>query len=477
MSVRTERFNIASINRTNTGNFSYKEGNPVIRFSMAGNDRLLDTSSLRLCCKVRVEMGDGSAPQNNDTQATPPVPANAIQSQLSANNGASSMISVLSITTGSGAQVETIRNYGRLAAQILQQTNSWGDYSTNLSYLHGATGNDKSEGRICNLASGNAGNMYSFSVCMPLLAGFLSMGNNVNLSNRNGTGGLEINLTLAPDVFSIFGKDAATLGGSTVVWENPVLTGTFIIPDDINSLPAEGTVPYSSWTSVYSVNQASDDQRGYNLGLSRVVSQFNNTIATEKLNNYAQNSSLTTELKRADTVAAGNPANWAAPTAQTTFMRNGVNFPLDFNVIEDRNAPPTAAALGADVYANSVFDVQRFLYSLDAILPYRQTSHLLAGGNSEGVANAGDANSKYNYGNPKDYDWSGTQDFVIDGSVYSCGVRYDMLNSNNSTADFKNSQFAERTVSRLDDTANSLFGYFLHKAAVNFGPNGVSVAV
>lgn len=476
MSLRTERFVIASINRTNDGNFSYSKGNPVIRFDFAATNKLLDTSSLRLCCKVRMYKGDGNAPNNNQNATGNP----AFQSQLSANNGTASLLNTVSLTTGSGASIETIRNYPRLVASVLQQTNSWGDYSTNLMYLQGSTANDKCEGRMCNLASGNKGKEYSFSVAMPLLCGFLMRGDNINLSNRGGIGGMSVSLTLSPDVFSVFGADAAGLGGSYIEMIDPVLTGQFIIPNDDRDLPDTGTIVYNSWTALYNVNQASDNTYGYNLGLGAVVSQFNNNIPVPNINNYLQNCSLTTQLLRNDNTVPPNQI-WKAPITTTSTEKGGVFYPLDFVVDEDKNAPTSAAASSTDAYQDPVFDALRFRYSLDSIKPYRRTSHLLAGAVSENVMTDSAWTGKYNYNNPQVYDYGVLptgRDYVINGTVFSVGTRYDGLGTGTGSVDFKNSQFSERLTSKLDgNSPNGLYSYFLHRAAVNFSPQGVSVSV
>jgi len=480
-SLRTERFTVNCINRTNDGNFAYSRGNPILRYDFAAVNKMLDTSSLRLCCKVRVYAGDGTAPNNNQNSTGSPL----FQSQISANNGVSSMINTLALTTGSGAAIETIRNYPRLVSSVLQQTNSFGDYATNLQALHGCWGaNDKAEGRACNLMSGagtgDVASRYSMSVSLPLLAGFLMRGDMVNLSNRGGIGGLSINLTLSPDVFSIFGANAATLGGSYIELIDPVLNGQFVIPNDDADLPTTGTIVYNSWTALYSVDMASDDTHGYNLGLAAVVSQFNNSIPVSNINNYAANSSLTTNLLRNDNAAPPQQI-WKAPVNQTTFERAGIMFPLDFVIDEDKLAPTNAAASSTNAYLDVVFDAQRWRYAMDAIKPYRRTTHQLASGNSENIPTDLGEEGYYNYGNPQIYDYGvlpAARDFVINGTVFSIGARYDGLGTGTGSVDMKSSQFSERLVSKLDgNSPNGLYSYFLHRAAVNFSPSGVSVSV
>ena len=473
MSLRVEQFNIQPINRTATGNYAYSRGNPVIKFDFSSTNKLLDTSSLRLCYKVRVYAGDNSAPNNNQNGA-----GALKQIQLSQNNGASSLIHNLAITTGSGASIETIRNYPRLVSTVLQATNSYQDYNSNLTYLHGANANSKVQGRMCNLASGNKGKEYSFSVCQPLLAGFLMSGNQVNLSSRNGIGGMSIQLTLSPDVFSLWGANAKDAGGSYVELLSPSLTGKFVIPNDDRDLPTSGTIVYNSWSALYAVDMASDNTVGYNTGLGAVISQFCNSIQVPNINNYDKNSSLTPGLRRNSVGVPNQTQVWVAPVAQLSIEKGGVFYPNDFVIDSGKNAPTSSLANTQDVYLNSVFDAQRFRYFLDSIKPYRRTTHLLANGETENVLNSYGNTTKYNYGDPQVYNFGGTRDWEINGEVFGLGCRYDGIGNGNSSVNMKDSAFSERIVSKLDGTANNgLYQYFLHKASVNFSPQGVSVSV
>jgi len=483
MAIRTEQFVVSSINRTQDNTFSYANGNPRIDFQLSAVNKMLDTSSLRLCFKVRVEMGDGSAPNNNTANSG----AALSQATISANNGASSLISMVSLTTSSGAAIETIRNYPRLVASVLQATNSWYDYTTNLQHLHGATGNDLEQARWCNLNSGDATslgaggvmegtNAYSFSVAMPLLCGFLMKGDNINLSNRGGIGGLSINLTLSPDVFSVFGEQAATVGGSKVLLIDPVLTGKYVIPNDDEQLPDTGTIVYNSWTSLYSVNQQSDDTFGYNTGLAACVSQFSNNIPVEFINNYGENSSATPTLLRKNGAGA---FVWRAPITSTTYLKSGVFLPNDFVVDEFALSAVAGDATTSNVFKDIAFDAQRMWYYLDSIKPYRRTRHLLANGITENVQNGQEWDGYYNYQNPADYELAGTQATIkTRGNVFGVGCRYDGLGTGRGSVNLKDSQFSERLTSKLDGTSsNGLYSFFLHQAAVNFSPAGVSVSV
>ena len=148
MSVKTERFQLSCINRTNNGIFSYSNGSPILKYNFSGTSRLLDTSTLRLCAKVSVRRANGLTPQNGDYQPGA-LPAGPVQMQLSANNGVASMFSTVTLQNGSGATKESIRNYNRMGASLLQKTNGWSDFSTNLTALHGCAGNDQVQGRMC----------------------------------------------------------------------------------------------------------------------------------------------------------------------------------------------------------------------------------------------------------------------------------------------------------------------------------------
>ena len=305
----------------------------------------------------------------------------------------------------------------------------------------------------------------------------------VNLSNDGGVGGLSLQLTLSPDVFSIFGDNAAQQQASVELID-PVLTGSYIISPSAEDLPKEGTVVYSSWNSLYSNIIASDDTHAYSLGLGAVVAQVANNIPASELNNYAANSSLTPSFRRTATAATGGATvgepEWTSPLATTTIQKSGIMYPLDFVIDENTLNPVNAGASAANVYLNKVFDPQRWYYSMDAVTPYRKTKGQLANGETENVPNTLGETGKYNYQNPQEYKFGlGTdQNFQINGEVFSVGCRYDMMNTRTGSVSFKDSQFSERLVTRNDgNTANALMTYFLHLASVNFSPMGVAVAV
>ena len=240
------------------------------------------------------------------------------------------------------------------------------------------------------VAQESAQGMYSFSICSPLLLGFLSQGLMVNLSNDGGVGGLSLQLTLSPDVFSIFGDNAAQQQASVELID-PVLTGSYIISPSAEDLPKEGTVVYSSWNSLYSNIIASDDTHAYSLGLGAVVAQVANNIPASELNNYAANSSLTPSFRRTATAATGGATvgepEWTSPLATTTIQKSGIMYPLDFVIDENTLNPVNAGASAANVYLNKVFDPQRWYYSMDAVTPYRKTKGQLANGETENVPN------------------------------------------------------------------------------------------
>jgi len=454
-----KKFEIAPMNQSSgAATFSYTNGNPLVQFQVGAADLYLMSSTLRLNFRLQLKDGNGNAPNNNN-QAGGGVREVLINNKV----GVASVIDNITITNLQNNVLEYCRSYPRLLATMIASGASFQDYTTYLSQQFGATSNKEVQGRVCNTSG--AANRSFIEVSMPLLCGVFLNGENIPLSFENGTGGMVINLQLAPSIQALFGAQAESVN-SQYELSRVSLSGSYGVPEG-GRLPPIKAIPFSAFQSFYSVINNGDNTQQISPSLSAVVSTFTNFVPTEHISNYAQDAYKTTPLLNKSS-AAGTPQTNLAPINGVDFVRSGIKYPLQFKVDENNVVIRNTAAANNNQYAGSTFEAQRQLYFQSALRPLRNTTSCLAGANSEGLSIAnGDNHHNSVSGLSTAITSNGFQ------NVYGVGVRYDAL-GNGSSASFKGRPFSMRIQSKLDgNSPMSAYTFFLHRGMLNFDDNGV----
>ena len=152
-------------------------------------------------------------------------------------------------------------------------------------------------------------------------------------------------------------------------------------------------------------------------------------------------------------------------------MRGGVLYPLQFQVDENEVISRNAAV--PDQYAGSAYDAQRQYYFAMAIRP--RTSNAtdqLAGQNSEALATSNGDTQHNSVTNQLAPGPPGS----VNGfeNVYGIGIRVgDMLGVGN-TANFKQSSYSTRIISKLNGSSPmSSYTFFLYRSVINYSVNGL----
>jgi len=149
-------------------------------------------------------------------------------------------------------------------------------------------------------------------------------------------------------------------------------------------------------------------------------------------------------------------------------MRGGVLYPLQFQVDENLVIDTNVAV--ANVYANSSYDAQRQYYFAMAIRPRTsQATDQLAGQNTENFATA---NVDTMHNSLTLATVNATANYYQ--NVYGTGIRVgDMLGVGN-TANFKNTSFSTRIISKLNGfSPMSSYTFFLYRSVINYDSNGM----
>lgn len=446
------KFEIAPDNQT-SGNttYSYRQGNPIITFSIAPQEYYVRSKNLKLCFDVVLKDSAGNLPNNNDQDGT-----GEREVRINSRVGVASLFQQLEINNAMNQNLETIRHYGRLLASLLPSGSGWNEYTTYLSNEFGVSSNEQVQGRYLN---------RKMSVAMPLMAGIFLQGADIPLSMNNGVGGLNLKFSLQSSIQALYGSTATTPNSYYEI-TNVSLMGEYAMPKG-GSLPAISSYPFSGFSSFYSVINNNDQTSQINPALSAVVSTFTNFLPTPHISNYAEDAMKTTPLLNKN--PAGGAYDLLAPISKVSFMRGGVLFPLQFQVDENEVIVRNPAV--ADEWAGSSFDAQRQYYYAMSIRPRTsRATDQLAGQNSENLPTAnGDAqHNAVTEGIEGNVTPNGFQ------NVYGIGIRVgDMLGVGN-TANFKNQAYSTRIISKLDGSSPmSSYTFFLYRSVINYDDRGL----
>jgi len=455
-----QKFEISPQNQSSgESTYSYVSGNPLISFSLTASDLYLMTDKMRLNFRLQLTDGNGARPNNNDQDG------GGLKEVLLNNKvGVASVIDNITVSNLQNNVIEYCRSYPRMLASLIPSGAGFSDYTSYLGQQFGATSNKEVQGRVCNTAGDiTGGTQRSFiEVSMPLMCGVFLNGTPLPLSYNAGTGGLRINIQLAPSIQALFGNTTSSPStiNSFYVLSNVSLSGEFGVPAG-GRLPPIKALPFNAFQSFYSVINNGDNTQQINPALSAVVSQFSNFVPTEHISSYNDDGYKTTPLLNKSS-AAGNPQVNKAPISGIDFIKSGVKFPLQFK-IDEQNVVQRDATVN-DQYAGSQFEAQRQYYYQTALRQLKRATSSMPGANSEGLSIAnGDVHHNSTTG-------IGTNGFQ---NCYGIGCRYDAV-GNGSTTSFRGQPFSMRVQSKLDgNSPMSAYSYFLHRGMINFDSNGI----
>jgi len=413
---------IFPINNTQDG-FSFKNGSPLIQFEIAPNQRLLDTTLLRLNFKFKLYQSDGIRYPNNQECLSNHV-AGTVQSgtETAATNSrvsVASVIQTLRLKNFNEELIEEIRDYSKMMASSLPVSNSMNDYRNRLSNKFKAFGKNPAQ---------EVNDIMPRSVSMPLRAGILSTGQPLDLLNQNG---LKLDILLSPDSFVIKG-DANT----SYKLENVSLSFNYInlsapMP------PSNKPIGFPTYNSYNSVINSGNSQKSLNLNLSSVRNVFQNFIPATFINNYAEDSLETPKLRNTPYAAAND-----VEITEFSDLKNALKFPLKYSVQE------------RDAVNNGVFPAHLYRNFVDSIKPFSKIENSLLSEVTESLNNAS-SQAEQDLDNPD-----------LGKNVYGLGLRLDTTNSGIGT-NFKNQTFTKNIKSGLDgNSVNMSYVFTLSNQAL-----------
>jgi len=412
---------------------SYRDGRPVISFTIAEGEEVLIPSSVRFCGKLHVYKNSARARvETADTLA--------MDSRL----GMWSVLDQVVISSATSKQtIEHIRHANRFYSSYLGLTSSeqsmighFGETGLSLPSTNGQKASvvEEGVGTNCN------------EFCIHIPTGLLSGTSAIPLSRVAGVGGLTIDLYLAPDSMVLFDTagDASSSGYTDAFYE---LTDCKLVcethsptPEDKQKVQDMGGFEYNSISGYYSTINSTNANINFSLGLTRVESVFMNFITSSYLNNLDQNSLQTTN----PLTKTGNIAN----VDQVVFTKGGARYPLDYNIDTQYKADKT----------NLKVDPQIIRNFMNSVIPFNQISHT-----SISPVNT---NKRYT-----------TNDNAVleGGALYGVGVAYDILGSPAGGDFSQDSWGVQMDLGMIDDNPTSAFIFVHSKNTVLFKDGQVQV--
>tara|TARA_R110000824_G_scaffold5965_4_gene27412 strand:+ start:9527 stop:10831 length:1305 start_codon:yes stop_codon:yes gene_type:complete len=425
---------IVPSNVTSNGSISFRDGNPVIQFIIGEQDRMLLGQSVRFCGKFRALLSSGSSSTSDVSQLA-----------MSEKLGVYSTIDTLTIKSQrTGQTIESIRHYNRFLASYLPVTSSQQDnmghmYETSLIMPSYAAQQES----VVNIPSSSS-TMNNF--CMSLPCGLFNGGNAIPLM-AEAVGGLLVEVHLAPDsqVFHTQGDtDSASYTDSFYEFTDLSLVAEVADPQPeqlarLKSQPS-GTYEYNSISSYYQTINSANGIINFQLGLSRVLSVFANIVPSAHINNLLH-----------DGLATLYPANSdgeAAMINELFFTRNGMKFPVDYNI-----NPIQRDDSGVEVAPAEI--IYRYM---DAVMKFNDITR----------TSLNQVNTRYSDSARFD------KDFADGGCGFGIGIALDSVSDQG--VDYSQVNFGiNMNLDLTSDTPQAFFVFVKAKNTLVFGPSGMQV--
>jgi len=436
---------------------SFKQGFPMISFTIQAQDGILDPSSIRINGRLSVF---------KDLARTPVYTDDAQAINMDNRLGIFSLWDQLVVRHNKSKQTcEHIRHYNRYLSSYLGMTSSQQDMVGHLSETALIMPNSAAMRNI--VASGDAASALAvvpkeFSCHLP--SGFMMSGNKINLM-ENSFGGIQIELHLSPDSNCLFTDGAAANNVANAFYELSDLSLTCEVqvprPEELSSLRSQtsGALEFNSITSLFTSINTNNAQLQYSLGLKNLQSVFMNFCPATHINSLTSNGLATTGLSD---VGGTDPTRFIN---RVQWLRGGQKYPLQYDVVDQKNTPGNTSVGGAGLL--SVFqkaDGQLLRQFMESIVPeYMMDRSSITPANANYPTK--DLGDSYT-----DVDYKSTID---GGMLWGLGIRYSQFNKGQ---DFSQQQWGCSLESFLDtDNPQAVFLYFKAKNTLAWNENGVQL--
>ena len=472
--VATEKVMIDPINAPPDGEYSFKNGYPIIQFLVAQSDKYLVGKSLRLTGEIEINNAAGDLP-NNNAGVGGANGATRRNASIDRVVGVASAIHQVTLSTLDNQTLEMVKQYPRLLASLVSGTHGATDLTNGNSTTQLVNSRD-----VVQACSMNT--QRSFSI--PIRCGLLS-GTGLIPLGQNGTRGMIVQMECAPDssVLEPFilasandpdseALTSGTAGNNSIAdfsykLKNLSLTYDLLVPDEegaqMMNNASQGALVYNAYSNLYSVINSSDQTVTLNLGASKVQSVIHNIIPTTKINNSQEQSNALYKLQ--------NGAD-EADIKEVAYAKAGILFPRE-NRIDEKQ--PNAGANG-----ETEIDCVTLQTYLNAIRNINDIDNTLASAYTEtakatrvnAIAQTPAAHADPNVLGQYEDRWGNTLTNYTN-PIFGLGIRQDQFKHG---VDYSRQPYSVRVTSDLDgNNPNSLYTYVLAENQLMYSPEGIRI--
>lgn len=454
---RIRRNYIVPINQPNGGEFSFRNGSSLIQLQLASSPVGLLTDSVRLNYKLRLNKPGSSLLNplfpNNNTNITGVA---AYDLTLDNRVGVDCVIDVVNWSSGAtNSSLESIRQYGRLLATSNALTKSKNKMDGEVQGGNIAIASRKK-------VSANMVNTENF-VSVPLKCGLLEGTGGVLPLGINGVNGLNLGITLQNDSMALQSSEA---DNTECFYSLLDVNLTYDVIEYDNETtqelmkPKTSTMEFLSYSTLYSVINSSDDQQNFNPSTSKTQSIFTSSVPATHLNNFAENSFSTGNLKNIN--ATSGKYDDDAVLKRVSFIRNGTLSPLEYQIetetqSTEQRARPVLVSLLKEVFSSRDEEVQENLISPNTQFNLKTAVNPATGKEVYSLKTAVSTEAQ-------------------NDPIVSYGVNFDPI-SNQGENFAGNNSYGLRLESTLNGTSpNSLTTFVKSLNVLQYSPQGISVS-
>lgn len=425
------------------GVVSFKNGFPILSFTVSAQDGLLDPSSIRIVGNLNVYSDNNS----------PPTPAQSGDNlTMNSRLGIYNVFDQLTIRSHRSKMIcEQIRHYSKWYNTYSALTSSLNDQIGHMGVttLQMPAHDAFRQSVIENNASGTK--KVSFSAHLP--CGFCQSGQMVDL-RPDAFGGVQVEIMLMPDSNVLYFEDGVIPAGKGEAHYRlsnlKLCCEVKDLPSGIGQSQSSGSYEFNTITSLYTSINSTNAQIQYSLALKNLQSAFMTFMPVANINTLQADGTATTYPSNASVNASGGQL---AGIKRVQFLKGGTKHPAEFdynNVIldDDRTQLP---------------DPQIIKGLYDAVVPvFHQTRSTISPENT---------NRDYLMGTLKE---STSYSRIPDGgTVMGLGVRYGI---GDAGEDFSSEQFGVSIESELTtDNPIGVFLFFKSKATLVYNQSGVQL--
>lgn len=428
-------------NIPSNGRISFKNGFPVLSFTIQAQNGILNPESIRIAGEVSFYKDNLATPTNISSVDDPAV---TMDNRLGIYNLWDQVI----IRHNKSKQIcEHIRHYPRYISSYLGLSSSKQDLMGHMNETNLIMPN--ADAFFNRVMVGNASDSVKNHFSCYLPTGFLRSNNMINLMEQS-FGGIQLEIHLSPDQNALFSRSGVTTGilDAHYVLENLELTF------EVSDVPAEemarmssqteGSLSYNTIQTLYTSINSTNAQLQFNLGLKQVQSVFMNFCPSANINTLVANGNATTYPSLSD--------DTIAHFKRVQFLRGGVKYPLEYDIVTN-----------IDKDSNTVVaDPELIRHFVESVIPEYMTDR----------TSVSTLNNNRNYSMDPSLTTS-YMDVADGGALFGIGMKYSQYNTGQ---DFSREQWGCSLETNLtSDNPISVFIYVKSRATLLWNQNGVQV--